>query len=96
MSILDQYTDTIRQSQETWTTMVQSLTDNVTKAFGTAGDPFTQVDPNAAIDQVFDFWTKTLDMQRVAAKQLVGATVSAGDKIRSQAESFTTEGHDKV
>lgn len=96
MSIQDQYTDTMRQSQETWTAMVQSLTDNMTKAFGTTGSQFPTVDPNAAIDQVFDFWTKALDMQREAAKQLVGATVSAGEKIRSQAESFTPAVHDQA
>ena len=76
--------------------MIASLTDNVSKAFGTSGTPFTNVDPTVAIDQVFDFWSKTLEVQREVAKQFVGATVSATEKMRSQVESFTTAEHDEA
>lgn len=96
MSIQDQYTDTIRQSQDTWTAMIQSLTDNATKAFRTTDNPFPAVDPNVVIDQVFDFWTKAFDVQRDAAKRLVGLTVAASEKVRSEAESFSPVGDDKT
>ena len=36
------------------------------------------------IDQVFDFWEKSLEAQRTVAKQLVGASISAGEKVREQ------------
>ena len=48
---------------------------------------FGYVDPNETIDQVFDFWEKSLEVQRDIAKQLVGASISAGEKVREQAES---------
>jgi hypothetical protein len=64
------------------------LTENVSKSFTPSESPFAVVDPTVAIDQVFDFWIKSLDMQREVAKQIVGVTIEAGEKIRSQAESF--------
>ncbi len=87
MTLQDQYISTFTKTQETWAAAVESLTDNVKKAFESAGTPFADVDPNAAIDQVFDFWEKTLGAQREAAKQFVAATVVAGEKVRTQAES---------
>jgi hypothetical protein len=94
MTIQEQYTDTVRQTQESWANLVQPLTDGVSKAF--APPLFSAVDPNAAIDQVFDFWTKAVDLQREVAKQLVGTTVAAVERVRSQAESFTTAEHDQA
>ncbi|MDX6308008.1 MAG: colicin import rane protein [Nocardioidaceae bacterium] len=87
MTIQDQYTSTLRKSQETWAGVMETLTENVQKAFGTPANPFTSIDPTAAIDQVFDFWERTLEVQRDVAKQLVGATVAASEKVRSQAET---------
>jgi hypothetical protein len=86
MSIQDQYIDTVRQSQQAWTGIVESLTENL-QSFGKQS-PFPVVDPTEAIDQVFDFWEKTLETQREVAKQLVGATVAAGERVRTQAEEF--------
>jgi membrane protein involved in colicin uptake len=86
MSIQDQYIDTVRQTQQAWTGIVESLTENV-QSFGKQS-PFPTVDPTEAIDQVFDFWGKTLETQREVAKQLVGATVAAGERVRTQAEEF--------
>ena len=85
MSIQDQYTNTVRQSQEAWAGVIESLTNNV-QAFTKSASPVGNVDPNAAIDQVFDFWAKTLETQREALKQLANASISAGERIRSQAE----------
>jgi len=96
MSVQEQYTETIRHMQENWTTMIASLTDNVSKAFGTSGTPSTNVDPTVAIDQVFDFWSKALEMQRDAAGQFVGGTVSANEKVRSQMDSSTNAEHGKA
>jgi hypothetical protein len=96
MTIQDQYTETLRQTQQTWTGAVQSLTDNVTKAFEPLTNALPTVDPNAAIDQVFDFWGKTLEVQREVAKQFVGITVSTGDKFKSQLESLVKTGQDQA
>lgn len=86
MSIQDQYIGTVRQTQQAWTGIVESLTENL-QSFGKQS-PFPTVDPTEAIDQVFDFWEKTLETQREVAKQLVGATVAAGERVRTQAEEF--------
>lgn len=92
-TVQDRYTDTIRQTQETWAATVKSMTDNASKAFSVSDSPLVTMDPSQAIDQVFDFWTKTLDVQREAAKQLASATVEASETLRSHAESFAKIGH---
>jgi hypothetical protein len=90
MTIQDQYLSTVRQATETWTGVAEALTDNVQKAFAQAAGPFEHIDPNAAIDQVFDFWEKTLEAQRGVVKQFAGVTVAAAEQVRSQAESLGT------
>lgn len=84
MSVQDQYTNTVRQTQEAWAGIVESVTDNL-QQFSKAA-PVGSVDPSAAIDQIFDFWSKTLEAQREVLKQIAGASVAAGEKVRSQAE----------
>ena len=87
MTIQDQYIETFRQTQETWADVMQSYTTNVQRSFGQPSTLFGFFDPIETIDQVFDFWEKSLEVQRDVAKQLVGATISAGEKVREQAES---------
>ena len=87
MTIQDQYIETFRQTQETWADVVKSFTTDAQWTFGQPSPLFTYLDPNKAIDQVFDFWEKSLEVQRDLAKQLVGASISAGEKVREQAES---------
>jgi hypothetical protein len=89
MTIQDQYTSTLANTQETWAAAVESLTDNVKKMFADAGSPLAPVDPNTAIDNVFDFWEKALVAQREAAHKFVAASVEAGAKVRTQAESVS-------
>jgi len=96
MSVRGQYTETIRNLQENWTAVIGPLTGNVSKAFGTSGTPSNHVDPTVAIDQVCDFWSEALEMQRDAARPFVGATVSANEKVRSQMESSTNAEHGKA
>jgi hypothetical protein len=89
VSIQDQYTTSVRQTQEAWTGIVESLTDNV-QAFTKNISPVPTVDPTAAIDQVFDFWAKALETQRDALKQFAGASVAAGDRVREQVEQVSS------
>jgi hypothetical protein len=86
VSMQDQYTNTVRQTQEAWAGIVESLTDNV-QAF-TKSAPVTTIDPTTAIDQVFDFWSTTLEAQREILKQIAGASIAAGERVRSQAEQL--------
>ena len=83
MSNEEQYTNAVRQTQEAWAGVVESLTNNV-QAFTTNTNPIPTVDPSAAIDQIFDFWSKTLEAQREALKQIAGASVAAGERVREQ------------
>ena len=87
MTIQDQYIETFRQTQETWADLAKSFTNDAQRTFGPPSSLFTLVDPNETIDQVFDFWEKSLEAQRKVAKQLVGVTISAGEKVREQIES---------
>ncbi len=89
MTIQDQYIETFRQTQETWADLAKSFTNDAQRTFGQPSPLFTFVDPNKTIDQVFDFWEKSLEAQRTVAKQLVGASISAGEKVREQAESVS-------
>jgi hypothetical protein len=89
MTIQDQYIETFRQTQETWADLVKSFTNDAQRTFGPPSSLFTLVDPNETIDQVFDFWEKSLEAQRKVAKQLVGVSISAGEKVREQAESVS-------
>lgn len=87
MTIQDTYTSTVRQAQDTWSGMLESIIDNQQKAFGRPVNPFARMDAGAAIDQMFDFWNKTLEVQRDAVKTLAGVTVSVGETVRAQAQA---------
>src|SRR5687768_17369290 len=89
MTIQDQYIETFRQTQETWADLVKSFTSDAQRTFGQPSPVFTFVDRNETIDQVFDFWEKSLEAQRKVAKQLVGVSISAGEKVREQVESVS-------
>jgi hypothetical protein len=97
MSLQEQYTDTLRQSQEAWSGAIETWTNGVQKALGAAplppfgslfgSTPFTLTDPTATVDQLFDFAEKVLEVQREFVKNLTSATVSVGQAVRHQAES---------
>lgn len=95
MAIQNQYVSTIREAQQNWADVVETFTDSLQK-FAPTASPFSTVDPNAAIDQLFDFWEKTLEVQRDVAKQFAGATISIGEKVRDQAETVGTVVRDQV
>jgi hypothetical protein len=90
MTIQDQYIQTFRQTQETWADVVKSFTNETPWTFGPRSPLFSYADPNKTIDQFFDFWEQSLEAQRTVAKQLVGASISAGEKVREQVESVST------
>ncbi len=87
MTIQGTYTSTVRQAQDTWSGMLESIIDNQQKAFGRPVNPFARMDAGAAIDQMFDFWNKTLEVQRDAVKTLAGVTASVGETVRVQAQA---------
>ncbi len=87
MSVSEQYSNTVRQAQETMASMMESFASNTQKVFAQPVSPFGTADPTAGIDQVFDFLGKTLEVQRDFAKKLAGVTVSVGETVREQATS---------
>ena len=86
MSIQDQHQSTVGQTQDAWTGIVESLTEN-TKAFR-FNPPVPTVDPSYAIDQVFDFWAQTLEAEREVCKQIAHASIAATEQFRTQAEKL--------
>ena len=95
MTVQDQFSDTIRKTQQDWVSVMESWRQSVRKTFAQTENPFSVADTSDAIDQVFDFWTTALEMQREFAKQFVGATAEPADKVRSQAESLAKDGADQ-
>jgi hypothetical protein len=89
MSVQEQYSENIRQTQEAWLKAVESWTNSVQSAFGqTSGNnPFGNVDPNTFIDQYFDLAQKTLEAQREVAKKMAKATQSMSEGMQKHAES---------
>jgi hypothetical protein len=93
MSIQDNYISAFRQAQEAWTGAVASLTEDV-QGLTKSATPTGTIDPSAAIDQVFDFWSSTLESQRQLLKQIAGVSVTAGERVKEgvqQAESAARE-----
>lgn len=86
MSIRDHYTSTVSQAQRTWSGAAESLADNVQKSITRPGT-LKIIDPRDTIDHVFDFWGKTLEVQRDFVKNLAGVSVAVGETVRDQAET---------
>jgi hypothetical protein len=87
MTIQDQYLDSFRRTQETWVDIIDYFTKDLQRAFEQPYNPFAVVDPNETIDQIFDFWEKSLEVQRDVVKQFVSTTLAATEKAREQFES---------
>jgi predicted phage tail protein len=87
MSPQNTYTDSIRQAQETGTDAVKALTGDFQSAYRQWTTQFGIVDPSAAVDQVFDFWETSLQVQRDFVKKLASTGASLTDTFRSQVES---------
>jgi ElaB/YqjD/DUF883 family membrane-anchored ribosome-binding protein len=96
MSVQEQYTNTLRQTQEAWVGALESYTTSIQKAFGQPVNPFVFVDPAEAIDQVFDFWEKTLEVERELTKTIARATITVGQAVRDQAESVNEAVREQV
>jgi len=69
--------------------VVKSLTNDAPWTLRQRSPLFSHFDPNKSIDQCFDFWEQSLEAQRIVAKQLVGASISTGEKVREQVESVS-------
>lgn len=91
VSIQDQYTDTIKRTQENWADLIESFTQNIQAPFGQPVKGFSYPDFNRvtsqAIDQVFDYWAKAVEIQRDVAKQVVASNFQLIDQIGAQAET---------
>lgn len=98
-AVQNQYAETIKQAQETWADMVESITQNIQAPFGQpvqgfSVPRFTQV-ANQAIDQTFDYWAKAVEVQRDVAKQVIASNLQLIDQVGAQAEVAQTvvQGH---
>ena len=87
MTVQDHYTSLVRQAQESWVGIADSLFAKAPKTFEQSVTPLGFGVADAAIDQVFDFWEQTLEMQRDAVKRLAGDIGSVGETVREQTES---------
>jgi len=96
MTIQDQYLDSFRQTQETWAGVVEYFTKDLQRTFEQPFNPFAVIDPNETIDQIFDFWEKSLEVQRDVVKQMVSTTLAATEKVREQVETASAAVREQV
>jgi hypothetical protein len=89
MSFQTQYAAT-RQSQKAWARAFDTYNDSVEKAVAAAEVAFVAVSPTDAVDQMFDFWEQTLEVQRDLSKQFATMGVTLSEKVRTHAESVGT------
>ena len=88
MTIQDQYLETFRQTQETWAELVKSFTNDAQRTLGQPSPLFTSRRPQQVHRPGLRLLGEVPRSQRtVVSEQLVGATVSAGEKVREQVES---------
>jgi hypothetical protein len=80
----EQYTQTVRQVQDTMLAAFEAWTRTWQQAFGQL-PAASSVNPEQVIDQGFDFLGKLLNAQRDFAKQLAGAGTAAAEAVRSSA-----------
>jgi hypothetical protein len=80
----EQYTQMVRQVQDSMLAAFEAWTRTWQQAFGQlpAAAPII---PEQVIDQGFDFAGKLLNAQRDFTKQLVGAGTAAAEAVRSSA-----------
>jgi hypothetical protein len=90
MSFQTQYATTTRQSQQALVKAFDTYNDTVEKAVAAAESAFVAVSPTDAVDQMFDFWEQTLEVQRDLTKQFASMSVTLTEKVRTQAESVGT------
>lgn len=81
--------DAVKSAFETWTKTIQDFTGSLT--------PLTPAtDPSAAIDQVFDFAAKVLDVQRKFAKEIAQTTASTGETVQRHLTAVAETATQKV
>lgn len=84
----DAYTETLRSGQEAVVRAFESWTDGAKSAWeNIPGSTPSTVEPQAVIDQVFDFAEKMLAVQREFAKSLTATAESASASAREQSEA---------
>jgi hypothetical protein len=86
-TIQEQYTSVLRRTQDSWAELVESVLDDVQRGLQYPVNPFSVVDPSAAIDEVFDFQEKLLGLQRDIAKRVAGVGVSIAENAQAQAKT---------
>jgi hypothetical protein len=85
MTVQEQYADFVKQSQEAVLTAVDTWTRTVQDALGQLPTLPAKVDPDAVIDQVYDFAGKLLAAQRDFARNLVHTSVTVAETIKQGA-----------
>jgi hypothetical protein len=89
MTVQEQYTDFVKQSQDAVLTAVDAWTKTVQDTLGQLPAVPANVDPEQVIDQVYDFGAKLLAAQRDLAKNLVHASATVAETIKQSATRAT-------
>jgi hypothetical protein len=108
MTVQENYTESLRRTQDAWVSAADAWTQNFQKIAGqTPGVPFSADDAAAAVDRFFDFAEQLLEASREYAKNLADVATaftgavrqhvdSVSDVVREQVEATTDVAKEQV
>lgn len=87
MTITQQYFTATRKLQDSYLSAFEALATQAARRLETpVATPAAKVDPRQAVDQTFDFFEKSLSVQRETAHKVLEANIRLGEQWRRQAE----------
>jgi len=95
-TVQEQYTEFVRQSQDAMLAAVDSWTSTVQDAIGKLPGVPGAAGPDQVIDQVFDFATKMLEVQRDFAKNIVKTSASVTEAVTRKTAASAERTADQV
>ncbi|MDO5627456.1 MAG: hypothetical protein Q4G43_03950, partial [Mobilicoccus sp.] len=89
MTLTRQYLEATRQMQENWFSAVDAMTAQFSQKLDRpATNVFPAADPRKAVDELFDFYSKALSVQRETAHKILDANMQVSDQWNAQVEQF--------
>jgi hypothetical protein len=95
-TIQDQYTTIAKQGQQAATAVAEAWTRSIQDSIVKLPTVTGQAAAQQVVDQVFDFASTVIDVQRNLAKQLVSSTASVVEEIADRTTTAADEASENV
>jgi hypothetical protein len=95
-TIQDQYVAIAKQGQDAATAVAEAWTRSIQDSFTKLPTVTGQAAVQQVVDQVFDFASTVIDVQRNLAKQLVSSTATVVEEIAERTTTAANEAGDNV